>query len=113
MLTRIRQIWHEVLGTFFVKYRRFRLISCEDTPEKLEACVLYVIGIPPHEWSVAMLCPCGCQAIIQLNLLKQTRPCWELIHNRDGSVSLSPSVWRQTGCRSHFFLKHSHIEWCK
>ena len=30
----------------------------------------------------------------------------------DGSVSLMPSVWRQKGCRSHFFLRHGRIDWC-
>ncbi|WP_436231260.1 DUF6527 family protein [Caballeronia sp. LjRoot29] len=59
-----------------------------------------------------MICPCGCGEVIELNLLKQARPCWSAEEHPDGTISLVPSVWRQRGCRSHFFLRRGGIEWC-
>ncbi|WP_391540613.1 DUF6527 family protein [Lignipirellula cremea] len=41
-----------------------------------------------------------------------TRPQWSLIHHSDGAVSLSPSVWREVGCRSHFYFLLCQVVWC-
>ena len=30
-----------------------------------------------------MICPCGCGEIIELNLLKQVRPCWRRARARE------------------------------
>jgi len=67
----------------------------------------------PHLWAAAMLCPCGCGDKIHLNLLEDDSPCWSLRQERDGAVSLRPSVWRTKGCRSHFFIHNSRIDWCR
>jgi hypothetical protein len=83
----------------------------EDFPDTLQAATLYVIGEEEYPWAAAMLCPCGCRDVIQLNLLTQARPCWTVRHHRNGSVSILPSVWRRNGCRSHFFVRNSGIEW--
>ena len=40
-------------------------------------------------------------------------PRWDLRINAGGLPSLNPSVWRQTGCRSHFWLRDGHLEWCE
>ena len=47
------------------------------------------------------------------NLLAQASPCWTVRHHRDDAVSLMPSVWRTNGCRSHFFVRNSRIDWCR
>jgi hypothetical protein len=49
--------------------------------------------------------------VIQLNLLPDAEPLWSLTKHRDGTVTLSPSIWRQKGCRSHFFIRKGQIEW--
>jgi hypothetical protein len=59
-----------------------------------------------------MICPCGCKEVINLNLLKTVRPRWSVKEHPDRTVTLTPSVWRQKGCRSHFFLRRGRIEWC-
>ena len=84
---------------------------CE-LPDSLADGVGYVVGEQGHEWHVVMACPCGCGSSIYLNLLPDDRPRWELIRHADKTFSLYPSVWRTSGCRSHFFVRRSRIECC-
>jgi hypothetical protein len=48
---------------------------------------------------------------IALNMLPDASPRWQLHENTDGPT-LSPSVLRTTGCRSHFILRRGHVTWC-
>ena len=65
----------------------------------------------PTLWHVALVCPCGCGATIALNVLPDASPRWRLYESADGPT-LSPSVWRTTGCRSHFILRRGGVIWC-
>jgi hypothetical protein len=91
--------------------RRIRYENLEELPDTLNPATLYVAGEGPHAWGAAMLCPCGCGDVVQLNLLKQARPCWAIRHHRDGTVSVIPSIWRTKGCRSHFSIRQGRIHW--
>lgn len=82
-----------------------------DMPERLEAGTLYLVGEGEHVWAVAFLCPCGCGESVQLSLLRDSQPRWRAVENSDGTVTLSPSVWRTKGCCSHFFVRHGRIDW--
>ncbi|MFZ5894779.1 MAG: DUF6527 family protein [Myxococcota bacterium] len=89
----------------------YTVAHAEEEPEDLAPMTVYAIGEGSHLWHVAMLCPCGCGAKIQLNALPDDEPCWTLVAT-DGVPTLSPSVWRKVGCRSHFFLRSGRIRWC-
>ena len=92
---------------------RLRYEHVEDFPDSLKPATLYVAGQEPHLWAAALLCPCGCGEVIHLNLLEDASPSWTLRHHGDGYVTLMPSVWRTKGCRSHFFIRNSRIEWSR
>lgn len=47
-----------------------------------------------------------------MNLLPDERPFWRLVQNKDGAVTLHPSVWRTKDCGSHFWLRNGRIHWC-
>lgn len=96
---------------WFVPGERLRTVRVEELPDSLDGGTLYVLGEGHHRWSVALQCPCRCRAVIQLNLLPDAEPRWSLTTDRDGSVTLYPSIWRQKGCRSHFFIRKGRIEW--
>lgn len=83
----------------------------EEEPDELLPETLYAIGENGHLWHVVLVCPCGCGATIALNALPDASPRWRLYENPDGP-SLSPSVWRTTGCCSHFILRRGNIIWC-
>lgn len=91
---------------------RFRSELVEDLPDKIEARVVYGVGTGAP-WSAALLCPCSCGTVIQLSLLKNERPHWDLTLANDGTPTLYPSVWRTEGCRAHFVLRGGEVLWAK
>lgn len=80
-------------------------------PPKLRRATLYVLKEDGTPWQAAMICPCGCNATLEMNLLPDERPMWRYNVNAKGYPSLYPSVWRRVGCRSHFFLREGQIMW--
>jgi hypothetical protein len=60
--------------------------------------------------SVVMRCPDGCGDVITLNLDPRTDKAWRLYKSKKG-ITLFPSVWRDTGCQSHFVLWNDAISW--
>lgn len=61
--------------------------------------------------SMVMACPDGCGEILAVNLDARAGKAWR--YYKSGSdVSLFPSVWRDTGCESHFILWRSRVYWC-
>lgn len=85
----------------------------EQLPKKLSTHTVYIIGIPGNEWLAKLVCPCGCGETLFLNLLQDELPNWKWHIGADATVTLSPSVWRRVGCKSHFFLRDGLIQWCK
>lgn len=61
--------------------------------------------------SVAILCPDGCGERLTINLDPATGPAWRLYRGRRG-LTLFPSIWRETGCGSHFIIWNNAIWWC-
>ena len=92
----------------------YRAETVDEVPpaRALHQARVYLVGEEGEPWQAAFLCPCGCRALIQLNLLSETRPRWTYRLGFWGVVTLSPSVWRKQGCRSHFFMRKGRIKWC-
>ena len=61
--------------------------------------------------SLVMACPDGCGEVLTINLDARAGMAWRY-YERGGDVSLFPSVWRDTGCKSHFILWRNKIFWC-
>jgi len=59
-----------------------------------------------------MRCPCGCGHVIELLVVAEAKPRWDVAVDAKGRPTLSPSVWLQKGCRSHFWLRNGRIRWC-
>jgi hypothetical protein len=53
--------------------------------------------------SLTLVCPCGCGDHLTINLDCRSGPAWRY-YMLDDSSTLFPSVWRETGCRSHFII---------
>lgn len=90
----------------------YRTRKSEELPVSLKSRTLYILG-SPKPWSVALLCPCGCKNPIQLSLLENDFPSWQLLLGPKGQPTLEPSIWRTNGCRSHFFMRNGKIIWCR
>jgi Family of unknown function (DUF6527) len=94
------------------KTNYYKIEHHEELPVNLKGKILYVLGEKNTPWSTAMLCPCGCKEKIQLSLLKDEHPSWEIYSTELNKTSLKPSIWRQKGCKSHFFFTNNEIIWC-
>jgi hypothetical protein len=57
---------------------------------------------------LVMRCPCGCGEDIIVNLDRHAGPAWAL-YRRPHGTSLFPSVWRDSGCGSHFIVWNDRI----
>lgn len=89
-----------------------RTVVVDELPDQFRDREIYLIGENGHFWCVAMLCPCGCSEIIQLNLVAGTRPLWTFELDSDTqAITLSPSIWRTVGCRSHFHMRLGRVQW--
>ena len=84
----------------------------ESLPAQVLRRTVYIVREDGFDEQVALLCPCGCGRVLQMNLLPDERPCWRVMRNRDGTVTLHPSVWRKKDCGSHFWLRNGRIRWC-
>ncbi|MGE0371676.1 MAG: DUF6527 family protein [Gammaproteobacteria bacterium] len=60
-----------------------------------------------------MRCPCGCGDVLEMMLLPTVKPRWNVTVDRRGHPTLHPSVWRNTACRSHFWLRRGKVVWCE
>lgn len=85
----------------------------DDIPEEdqIEERVVYIIGENEYYWQVAFICPCGCQELIQLNLLPEVYPSWSFKHNKKNEITLLPSINRKVGCASHFRIVSGLVVW--
>ena len=106
----VRRLWTRVRNCFV---RPYQTVVVEDVlPEQLQHRTLYIVREDGFDEQAAMLCPCGCENILHLNLLADERPCWRVLENADGKPTLYPSVWRRKDCGSHFWLRNGRILWC-
>jgi len=90
---------------------RFRFVHTDELPESVDPLTVVAVGEGGHLWYAVLTCPCGCGETIQLSLLTDERPRWRLTEHA-GVPTLSPSVWRHRGCRSHFILRDGLVTWC-
>jgi Family of unknown function (DUF6527) len=71
-------------------------------------CVLVNRGVLR---SLVMACPDGCGDTLTINLDPRTDKAWRFYRKRN-QVSVFPSIWRDTGCMSHFIIWNHIVVWC-
>jgi hypothetical protein len=62
------------------------------------------------ERSIVLNCPDGCGDLITINLDRRAGPAWRRYGTLD-ELTIYPSVWRETGCESHFVIWRGAIDW--
>lgn len=92
--------------------RQLKIVKGDALPKSLPRRDLVLALDDGEAWCVGMRCPCGCGQTIELMLIREARPRWDLDVDEAGHPSLHPSVWLQRGCRSHFWLKRGRVQWC-
>ncbi len=113
LITRkVRRWWRNTLERFSPR-RRLKIIEGDSLPAQLPRRDLVLARENSEDWCVGMRCPCGCGHIIELLVVREAKPRWEVKVNTNGLPSLSPSVWLQKGCRSHFWIRDGQVFWCQ
>lgn len=112
MMNKISQF----INWLFLPFRDFSKSSyhvefVEDPKDNHKRKVVYIVGSKLHPWRAEFLCPCGCKEVIILPVDEATKPRWDFTMNDKKECTLSPSVWRTRGCKSHFFLRSGKIQW--
>ena len=85
----------------------------DELPDVLAPKKLTVAREDDELWLAGMICPCGCGARLEMILLKQAKPRWDLKVDQKNRATLHPSVWRNKECKSHFWLRDGKVVWCR
>lgn len=85
----------------------------DEMPDRLLPATVYLVGEGEYLWNASMICPCGCGQALHMNLQPDSRPLWRATRHPDGTVTLHPSVWRQKGCRAHFWFRNGAVQWAE
>ena len=109
-------IFSKIAEWFCYKYKtltapRYTARNVADEPKDIKAGTLYIVIDGDDPDTIIFKCPCGCNADIYLNLLKDARPNWSFCVNQKGKITISPSIWRKAGCKSHFFIRNGKVSW--
>ena len=103
--------WLLKLSEKLLPARRITIIEADTPPQKLPWRNLVLAREDSEDWAVAFRCPCGCGNRIELMLIEEAIPNWKLHIDPEGKPTLHPSIWRQKGCKSHFWLRNGKVTW--
>lgn len=91
---------------------RYRTVLVNaNLPAALKKRTLYIVQEDGFEEQAAMICPCGRNHVLHMNLLPDERPRWRVTRHPNGSVTLHPSIWRKKDCQSHFWFRNGRVIW--
>lgn len=105
------RIWWLRVKELLLPPRRVITLEADGLPKRLPRRDLLLLRDAGENWSIGMRCPCGCGQRIELPLLAEVKPRWNLRVDQRNRPTLSPSVWLRDGCRSHFFVRNGKIVW--
>ncbi|WP_407696488.1 DUF6527 family protein [Sphingomonas abietis] len=91
---------------------RVKVTAVDERPTMIRKNRLYVTVRSGKAGFGFMVCPCGCGETLHLRFFGDRHPRWS-IGALKGNATVHPSVWRTTGCRSHFVLTDGQINWCE
>lgn len=105
--------WTRKTSDSFGPERLTQIISGDSLPPKLPKRDLVLARDGDEDWCVGMRCPCGCGINLELLVIPEAKPRWDLTIDALQRPTLSPSVWVQRGCQSHFWLRQGRVKWCE
>jgi len=103
--------WWLSLKDKFLAARIVEIANEEELPSRMPKRNLILVIEHKEHWCVGMTCPCGCKQRIELPLIREASPRWRLEVDKNNNPTLSPSIWLNSGCRSHFFVRAGRVIW--
>jgi len=93
----------------------FPSITSVDKPPRNDdvasGALYFVANGNKPKWSL-FKCPCGCGSVVTLSLQHVHHPHWQFSLTHAARPTLYPSVWRDKGCMSHFWIRDGRVYWC-
>lgn len=105
-----KRIWNWIIK-YFQNENIYKYKYIEDVPDFPKSRTIYIIGNQGYYWQLVVECPCGCKKLLYMNLMKEHYPNWSYQISERNKISISPSIDRFVGCKSHFFIKNGHLIW--
>lgn len=93
-------------------FSRVTEVAATPPSETVRVGEFYHVVYAGTEYWVLFRCPCKCGDVISLQLQRAQHPHWKINLSRAGRPTLYPSVWRNTGCKSHFWVNDGFVNWC-
>jgi hypothetical protein len=111
------KIRNELVKWFKNKYRlsgapHFKIEMVSEFPWLVKGNTIFIVKDGKEADTLIFKCPCGCGTDIYLNLLKDTRPNWNYYITKE-KITIVPSIWKTTGCQSHFYIEGGITIWLK
>lgn len=101
------------LFDWFAPARKLKIEEGDSLPNRLPFRNIVLTQDDGEQWSVGMRCPCGCGTTIELLVIPEAKPRWDVEVNNHGLPTLKPSIWLNKGCRSHFWIREGKVIWCE
>ncbi len=92
--------------------RRLSVVESDCLPDSLPLRSLVLAREDDEDWCVGFRCPCRCGRKIELLVIKEAKPRWDLKVDAADRPTLTPSVWLRDGCKSHFWIRKGEVQWC-
>ena len=109
-LVRVLLIW---LGVISRPDLLIRIVSDHPAPESIEPGCIYVVGERGYKKWAYFRCPADKKEIIQLSLMQNHRPKWDVTIDSLNRPTVYPSVRQLDGSYAHFWIKKGCVEWCE
>lgn len=89
-----------------------RFVANHPRQEAMEAGVIYVVGGRGYQKWALFRCPQHEEEIIQLSLMRNSRPRWTITADFLERPTLDPSVRQLEGSCAHFWVRRGKVAWC-
>ena len=87
-------------------------IASHPSPDDLEIGWIYIVRSSGYLKWAYFRCPANADEIIQLPLMPNHRPRWNVAIDFFQRPTISPSVRQLDGSYAHFWIKRGRINWC-
>jgi len=108
-------LYHKAVGYLYWKFGLFKyrakMILENPKPEEIKKNIVYIVGGKNYVKWAYLKCPDCCGETILLSLVSNKGPSWKIKQDKKGRVTRYPSIFKQDGCRSHFFIIDGNLVW--
>lgn len=112
----IKTLWRVLLIWLRIIHRPdllVRVISDHPSPDSMKPGCIYIVGGQGYKKWAYFRCPADTTEIIQLSLMQNRTPSWELTIDSLDRPTINPSVRQLEGSYAHFWIKKGCVEWCE